>query len=195
MQSAVDLSVERASGRKGRGERRILSAKALAHTIQAMAQTIVDKAGPAQDLCFVGIQTRGVPLARRVMQAAQKLAKRPYAFGMLDINLYRDDLSEVDQHPIVRRTELPGQINGQGIILIDDVLFTGRTIRAALDALIDFGRPRFVYLAVLVDRGYRELPIQPDIVGVTVETERADNVKVCLEETDGHDDVLVVHDA
>lgn len=174
-------------------ERRILSAKELASALTAMAKAIVKSVGPQQDLYFVGIQTRGVPLAARLAEACGKIAGRSYPQGMLDINLYRDDLSEVDHHPVVKRTELPGPISGKGIILVDDVLFTGRTIRAALDALVDFGRPRFVQLAILIDRGFRELPIHADYIGKTVETHRAENVKVLLESIDGRDEVLVTH--
>lgn len=142
-------------------------------------------------VALVGIRTRGVPLANRVAEKITELQGRPIEVGSLDINLYRDDLSEVDEQPIVRPTNLPFSVTGKGIILVDDVLYTGRTIRSAMDALIDFGRPRFIKLMVLIDRGWRELPIQADYVAKSIKTTQDQNVKVMLDELDGETGVYI----
>ena len=141
--------------------------------------------------CLIGIQRRGVPLARRIAAAILEHEGAEVPVGALDITFYRDDLSLVAQQPIVKGTELPVGIDGKTIILVDDVLYTGRTIRAAMDALVDFGRPQAIRLAVLVDRGHRELPIRADHVGKNVPTSREELVKVHLEETDGEDGVEI----
>lgn len=134
---------------------------------------------------LVGIKSRGIPMANYVANAMKQTFGREAATGTLDINLYRDDLSEVGSAPVVKPVQLPFDINGMNIILFDDVLFTGRTIRAAMDALIDHGRPATIKLAVMVDRGFREFPIQADYVGKRIQTTLKQNVKVCFEETDG----------
>ncbi|HEX5829185.1 MAG TPA: bifunctional pyr operon transcriptional regulator/uracil phosphoribosyltransferase PyrR, partial [Candidatus Limnocylindrales bacterium] len=142
-------------------------------------------------LVLVGIQRRGVPLAHRVADAIREHEGTEVPVGALDITFYRDDLSLVAQQPIVKGTAIPFDLNGATVVLVDDVLYTGRTIRSAMDALIDFGRPRAIRLAVLVDRGHRELPIRADHVGKNVPTSREEIVKVLLAETDGEDGVEI----
>ena len=144
-----------------------------------------------ENVALVGIRTRGVPLAEWVAKKVEAIQHKRIEVGSLDINLYRDDLSEVSEQPVVRPTDIPFSITGKGIVLIDDVLYTGRTIRAAMDALIDFGRPRFIRLAVVIDRGWRELPIQADYVGKRVKTTADQNVKVMLKAIDGENKVVV----
>jgi pyrimidine operon attenuation protein/uracil phosphoribosyltransferase len=143
------------------------------------------------DVALVGIKTRGVPLANWLAKKIESLQHKPLDVGSLDINLYRDDLSEVDHNPVVKKSELPFAITGRGIVLVDDVLYTGRTIRAALDALIDLGRPRFVKLMVMVDRGWRELPIYAEYVAKELKTTATQNVKVRFADTDGVNEVVV----
>jgi len=141
---------------------------------------------------LVGVQTRGVPLARRLAERLGAIEDKAPPVGVLDINLYRDDLSRIADHPILRRTEIPYDIDDAVVILVDDVLFTGRTVRAALDALMDLGRPRQIQLAVLVDRGHRELPVRADFVGKNLPTAETERVDVRLTETDGEDEVVIV---
>ncbi len=143
-------------------------------------------------VALVGIRTRGVPLARRLAERIESKTGVKPSIGALDITLYRDDLSTVGSQPIVRATELPFAMDDAWVVLVDDVLFTGRTVRAAITALIDFGRPRKIELLVMVDRGWRELPIQADYIGKTVETARSDSVQVHLSEEDGSDEVVLM---
>ncbi|MBI2343517.1 MAG: bifunctional pyr operon transcriptional regulator/uracil phosphoribosyltransferase PyrR [Deltaproteobacteria bacterium] len=160
---------------------------------QAMAKIAreIHKAVGNQDIVLLGIRTRGVPIAEWIAKKFHQLTDKTLPVGVLDINLYRDDLSEVDHQPVVKQTELPVSIHGKGVILVDDVLFTGRTIRAALDAVTDFGRPRFMQLAVVIDRGFRELPIHADYIGKTIKTTLAENVKVSIKGVDGENVVVV----
>lgn len=160
--------------------------------IARMASQIVENNPDLSNVILVGIRRRGVPLAQRLADKIEETDKSRVATGALDITLYRDDLSTVGERPVVNRTELPGDITGRTIVLVDDVLYTGRTIRAALDELIDFGRPRRVELAVLIDRGHRELPIQADYVGKFVQTTDEEIIKVMLPEFDGKEEVIVV---
>lgn len=157
-----------------------------------MASQIVENNPQLGNVLLVGIRRRGVPLAERLAEKIEETEKTKIATGALDITLYRDDLSTVGERPVVNKTELPGDITGRTIILVDDVLYTGRTIRAALDELIDFGRPHRVELAVLIDRGHRELPIQADYVGKFVQTTDEEIVKVMLPEFDDQEEVIVV---
>jgi pyrimidine operon attenuation protein/uracil phosphoribosyltransferase len=157
-----------------------------------MASQVVENNPDLSNILLVGIRRRGVPLAERIAAKIKEVDGVTVATGALDITLYRDDLSTVGDRPVVNKTELPADITGKTIILVDDVLYTGRTIRAALDELIDFGRPRRVQLAVLVDRGWRELPIQADYVGKTVTTTADEIIKVMLPEFDEADQVIVV---
>lgn len=171
------------------GEGRLLMTEAeIDQTLGEMARQIVRN---ANNFALVGIRSRGVPLAHWLAKHVETISKKTPKLGALDINLYRDDLSEVGEHPVIRETDIPFKVNGCGIILVDDVLYTGRTIRAALDALIDFGRPKFIQLAVLIDRGWRELPIQADYVGKKITTDADEVVKVMVKEFDGKNEVLV----
>ena len=170
--------------------RHIMNEADMDKAVAQMARDIEKKVG-GDEIVLMGIRTRGVPIANWIAQKYEEKTGKAVPVGVLDINLYRDDLSEVDHQPVVKQTELPVPIQGKGVILVDDVLFTGRTIRAALDAIVDFGRPRFVQLAVMVDRGYRELPIHADYVGATLDTTLDENVKVMLKECDGENQILV----
>jgi pyrimidine operon attenuation protein/uracil phosphoribosyltransferase len=168
-----------------------MDATAVDRALSRIAHEILEKNKTAPDL--VGIRSRGVPLAKRLAAKLEALEGRAVAVGALDINLYRDDLSRVGDHPVLRRTEIPFEVDEAVLVLVDDVLFTGRTIRAALDGVMDLGRPRMIQLAVLVDRGHRELPIRADYVGKNVPTAMDEQVEVLLRETDdGEDEVVLV---
>jgi pyrimidine operon attenuation protein/uracil phosphoribosyltransferase len=143
------------------------------------------------NVVIIGIRRRGVPLAERIAQKVQEVEGRNLPLGVLDITLYRDDLSNIASQPVVHKTEIPFDITGKKVVLVDDVLFTGRTVRAALDALIDLGRPQMIQLAVLIDRGHRELPIRADYVGKNVPTSRNEVIKVKLREVDDEDCVVI----
>jgi pyrimidine operon attenuation protein / uracil phosphoribosyltransferase len=172
--------------------RRIMTADEIRRATIRLSHEIVEKQAGTDGLLLIGIQRRGVPLARRIAAAiAEHEGGADVPVGALDITFYRDDLSMVAQQPVVKGTELPFGIDGRTVVLVDDVLYTGRTIRAAMDALVDFGRPQAIRLAVLVDRGHRELPIRADHVGKNVPTSREELVKVHLEETDGEDGVEI----
>jgi pyrimidine operon attenuation protein/uracil phosphoribosyltransferase len=171
--------------------RRIMTADEIRRATIRLSHEIVEKQAGTDGLMLIGIQRRGVPLARRIAASILEHEGVDIPVGALDITFYRDDLSMVAQQPVVKGTELPAGIDGRTIILVDDVLYTGRTIRAAMDALVDFGRPQAIRLAVLVDRGHRELPIRADHVGKNVPTSREELVKVHLEETDGEDGVEI----
>jgi len=164
---------------------RIMDEATIDRTLTRIAHEILEKHRGCDGLVLVGIRTRGVPLARRLCEKIKKIEGCEIPVGLLDINLYRDDLTTISDHPILRKTEIPFPIDGQKVILVDDVLFTGRTIRAALDGIIDLGRPRLIQLAVLVDRGHRELPIRADYVGKNVPTSLDEKVRVSLREEDG----------
>jgi pyrimidine operon attenuation protein/uracil phosphoribosyltransferase len=165
----------------------------MSRTIARIAHEIAERNRRLDDLALVGIRTRGVPIARRIAAAIEQIAGVEIPVGILDITLYRDDLMRhaVGPQPLVRSTEIPFSIDDRRILLVDDVLYTGRTIRAALDALIDFGRPRTIQLVVLVDRGHRELPIKADYVGKNVPTSLQQSVQVRLAEIDGVDEVVL----
>ncbi len=171
--------------------RQIMSADELRRATVRISHEIVEKQAGTNGLLLVGIQRRGVPLAHRIAAAIAEHESAQIPVGALDITFYRDDLSLVAQQPVVKGTSLPFDINGKTVVLVDDVLYTGRTIRAALDALMDFGRPSVVRLAVLVDRGHRELPIRADHVGKNVPTSREESVRVHLVEVDGEDSVEI----
>jgi pyrimidine operon attenuation protein/uracil phosphoribosyltransferase len=156
-----------------------------------IAHEIVERAGGTDGLALVGIRTRGVSLARRIAGRLHAIGSRPVPVGALDITLYRDDLSLRGEVPVLRRTDIAFPVSDKTIVLVDDVLYTGRTIRAALDAIIDLGRPRMIQLAVLVDRGHRELPIRADYVGKNLPTARREAVQVLLREHDGEDRVVI----
>src|SRR5436189_5106059 len=171
--------------------RRIMTADEIRRATIRLSHEIVEKQAGTDGLLLIGIQRRGVPLAQRVAAAILENEGAVIPVGALDITFYRDDLSLVAQQPVVKGTELPSGIDGKTIVLVDDVLYTGRTIRAAMDALVDFGRPQAIRLAVLVHRGHRDLPIRADHVGKNVPTSREEVVKVQLEEIDGEDGVNI----
>ena len=170
----------------------ILDARAMDRTLRRMADEIVELNGGTDDLIIVGIQRRGVQLADRIVRTIQEREGAQVPRGALDITLYRDDLQTVGPRPVVGPTDLPWNLEGRHVVIVDDVLYTGRTVRAALDELADFGRPARIALAVLVDRGGRELPIHPDVVGKRVEVPARDRVDVLVQELDGRDAVVVV---
>lgn len=170
------------------GKPRILmDARKMDRTLARMAAEIREQ--ESEPLAVVGIRTRGVHLAARLRDKLQQIDECEVDFGILDINLYRDDLSVVADHPVLRKTEISFPVGGRRLVLVDDVLYTGRTIRAALDALIDLGRPKAIQLAVLVDRGLREVPIQADFIGMAVSTRADQYVSVLVREEDGADRV------
>lgn len=172
----------------------ILTADEVRRALTRIAHEIIERNKGAENLALIGIHTRGIPLAARLAHKLGELEGVTVPTGMLDITLYRDDLSEVAHQPIIRETQVPFDLARRRVVLVDDVLFTGRTVRAALDALIDLGRPESIQLAVLVDRGHRELPIRADYVGKNLPTARSEMVKVRLAETDGGVDVVELHD-
>jgi len=176
----------------GKSPAQLLDPEKIDRALSRIAHEIVEKNKTPKGLALVGIRTRGVPLAHRIAAKIRQNEGIEVPVGVLDINLYRDDLSLKHDHPVLKKTEIPFRVDGICIVLVDDVLFTGRTIRAALDGLIDLGRPRAIQLAVLVDRGHRELPIRADYVGKNVPTSLGEMVEVRLAETDGEDAVMIV---
>jgi pyrimidine operon attenuation protein/uracil phosphoribosyltransferase len=170
----------------------IMDEATIDRALTRMAHEILEKHKGVDGLALVGIRSRGVPLAQRMAGKIRRIEDRQIPVGTLDINLYRDDLTTIADHPVLRKTEIPFSVDDMKIVLVDDVLFTGRTIRAALDALIDLGRPRLIQLCVLVDRGHRELPIRADYVGKNVPTALEQQVNVLLEELDGRDIVELI---
>ena len=170
----------------------ILDARALARALQRMAVEVLELAHGTDDLLLIGIQRRGVELAERIAKVIEQDEGAVVPRGALDITLYRDDLETVGPKPVIGETRIPGQLTGKHVVIVDDVLYTGRTVRAALDELADFGRPKRISLCVLVDRGGRELPIHPDIVGKQVKVHSGERVDVLVEELDGRDEVALV---
>jgi len=168
----------------------IMSVDDIRRAVTRIAHEIVEHNRGAHDLVLIGMRTRGVPLAHRIARAIEAFEAVEVPVGSLDIGLYRDDLTERGPSVNIQPSDLP-EVAGKRVVLVDDVLYTGRTVRAALDALIDYGRPGRIQLAVLVDRGHRELPIRADFVGKNIPTSRADDVQVRLEETDGEEYVHV----
>src|SRR3989344_2415666 len=169
----------------------VLDSQSIERSIARMAHEILEKNKGTAGLALVGIQTRGVILAGRLQKAIEAISKSSCPLGTLDINLYRDDLTKVSEQPIIRKTEISFDLDNKIVVLVDDVLYTGRTIRCALDALIDFGRPKRIELAVLIDRGHRELPIRADFVGKNVPTALNEIVEVRIVEADGKDEVVI----
>ena len=170
----------------------LMSASEIDRTLVRLAHEILERTEDLDRLAFVGIRRRGVPLARRLSNKIKDLERREIPVGELDINLYRDDLSTVGERPVTNPTTIPFDVTGKDIILMDDVLYTGRTIRAALDALFERGRPARVQLLVLIDRGHRELPIEAKYVGRMVQTTNIDIIEVKFSEIDGMEKVLLV---
>src|SRR5579885_2508144 len=175
-----------------REKSQVMSASEIDRTLVRLAHEILEKTPDLDKLAFIGIRRRGVPLAQRLARKIQELEKRAIPTGTLDINLYRDDLTTVDIQPVVNGTDIPFSVQGKEIILTDDVLYTGRTVRAALDALFDHGRPAKVHLLVLIDRGHRELPIEARFVGRHVQTTENEIIEVKFQEIDGTEKVLLV---
>jgi pyrimidine operon attenuation protein/uracil phosphoribosyltransferase len=171
--------------------RQIMTPDDLRRAVVRISHEIVEKHGGTERLALVGVQRRGVPLAHRIAESIDQHEGVRLPVGALDITFYRDDLSMVAHQPIVKGTDLPFDVNVMTIVIVDDVLYTGRTVRAAMDALMDFGRPSAIRLAVLVDRGHRELPIRADHVGKNVPTSRDEVVRVHVTEFDGTDEVLI----
>ena len=169
----------------------ILTKEEIERAIKRISHEILEKNKDSKNLAIIGIRTRGYILAERIADAIEAIDGEKLPVGALDITLYRDDLSVISEQPVVHRTEIDFDIEGKIIILVDDVLYTGRTIRCALDALIDFGRPKIIQLAILIDRGHRELPIRADYVGKNVPTSQKELVQLRLEETDGEDIVFI----
>jgi len=175
---------------------RIMSASEVERTLVRLAHQIMEKNNGVDDLVLVGLKRRGVPLANRLAKLITQIEKKPVAIGTLDITLYRDDLSTVGANPVIQKTTPLGvEIGNKNVILVDDVLYTGRTVRAAMDALFDHGRPRRVQLCVLIDRGHRELPIEAAFVGRTIQTTANEIVEVRVNEIDNEEQVMLVERA
>jgi pyrimidine operon attenuation protein/uracil phosphoribosyltransferase len=177
---------------KTREKAQLMSASEIDRTLVRLAHEILERTEHLDDLVFIGIRRRGVPLAQRLSQKIKQLENRVVPVGILDINLYRDDLSTVGNAPVVNATDIPFSVAGKDVILMDDVLYTGRTVRAALDALFDQGRPARVQLLALIDRGWRELPIEARYVGRMVQTTANEIIEVKFQEIDGLEKVLLV---
>jgi len=175
-----------------REKAQLMSASEIDRTLVRLAHEILEKTKDLDLLAFIGIKRRGIPMAQRLARKIEALEHRHIPVGILDINLYRDDLTTVDIKPVVSATEIPFSVQGKDIILMDDVLYTGRTIRAALDALFDHGRPARVHLLVLIDRGHRELPIEAQFVGSNVQTTDNEIIEVKFQEIDQLEKVLMV---
>jgi len=171
---------------------KVLDKDSITRIVMRISHEIGEKNKGVQGLCLVGIRNRGVYLAKRLAACIKNIEGADILTGALDITLYRDDLALASGQPLVRKTEIDFDINGKSLVLVDDVLYTGRTIRAALDALVDFGRPKSIQLAVLVDRGHRELPIRADYAGKNIPTSKDETVEVRLEETDSVDEVVII---
>lgn len=170
---------------------KILNAEEITAGVERLARAILDK-NRGHPVALIGIRSRGDEVAERILTILSEQDDWDLSFGVLDISLYRDDFEHLHENPLLQESDIGFPVEGAHIILVDDVLFTGRTIRAALDALSDYGRPGKVELAVLIDRGHREMPIQPDYVGITLDTRRLDHVLVALEGTDGKDEIQIV---
>jgi pyrimidine operon attenuation protein/uracil phosphoribosyltransferase len=177
-----------------REKAQLMDEEAMRRALIRIAHEIIERNQGVKDLCVVGIRTRGVPLARRLAALIEEIEGREIPCGILDITLYRDDLTTIANQPVVQKTEVPFPVAGRTVVLVDDVIYTGRTVRAALDALIDLGRPRAIELAVLIDRGHRELPIRADFVGKNVPTSTREVVAVQLKETDEGVDRVVIRE-
>jgi len=173
-------------------EQQICDAQHINGLIASMARKLVDAARRGPPLYLIGIRSRGVPLAERLARELRVLLSQEIEVGAVDITLYRDDLGQTERWPVLRGTEIPFDLDGAEVVLVDDVLFTGRTIRAALNAICDLGRPACIRLAVLVDRGHREFPIQPDVVGLALKTDRLDHVRVRLSPVDRIEEIVKI---
>lgn len=175
-----------------REKARIMDAQAMDRALSRIAHEVLERNKGTEGVVLVGIRRRGAPLAARLREKIGQIEGQQVPVGVLDITLYRDDLALKAEQPVVQKTEIPFSIRGKHVVLVDDVIYTGRTVRAALDAIIDLGRPKSIQLAVLIDRGHRELPIRPDYVGKNVPTSRKEIVEVRVREIDGVDEVVIV---
>jgi pyrimidine operon attenuation protein / uracil phosphoribosyltransferase len=173
-------------------KRQLLSAEEIGRTLQRMAHEIVEKTSGAKDLAFIGVRRRGVPISERLAKLIKDSTDVEVPVGILDITLYRDDLSTVGPQPVVQSTEINFPVDGRDLVVVDDVLYTGRTIRAAMNGLFDLGRPRRIILCVLIDRGHRELPVEATFVGRNIQTSDTEIVEVRLREIDGEERVMLV---
>ncbi len=173
-------------------EKRIMDSDGMRRALTRIAHEIIEKNKGIENVALIGIRRRGVPLADRLADEIEQIEGKRPEIGIIDITLYRDDLTTLAQQPILHKTEINFSVVDKKIVLVDDVIYTGRTVRAALDAVIDLGRPKLIQLAVLVDRGHRELPIRPDYVGKNIPTSHHEIVSVCLKEIDGEDQVLLL---
>lgn len=176
----------------GKVKAKIFDENGLRRTIVRLAHEIVERNKGVENLCIVGIRTRGVYLAERIINEIEKIEGIKLPLGILDITMYRDDFRQRLDQPQIQQTDIPFDIDDQKIILIDDVLYTGRTTRAAIEAIMSFGRPAMIQLAVLIDRGHRELPIKPDYVGKDISTAIGEEVKVNMQEIDDEDSVILI---
>jgi pyrimidine operon attenuation protein/uracil phosphoribosyltransferase len=174
-------------------EKTVMTPEDMRRTLARIAHEIIERNKVLGHLVLVGMHTRGVPLAERLAANIASYESLSIPVGALDISLYRDDLASLELKPIVQRSDIPVDIDGKSLVLVDDVLYTGRSIRAAMDALIDFGRPSDIQLAVLIDRGHRELPVRADYIGKNIPSSRDEEIQVQLEETDGVDEVTIIY--
>jgi pyrimidine operon attenuation protein / uracil phosphoribosyltransferase len=174
-------------------EKILMSAEDIRRTLARIAHEIIEHNKTTEHLLLVGVRTRGVPLARRLAENIEQYEKSKLTVGALDFSAYRDDLDPTEALKTIQRTDIPSDIKGKYVVLVDDVIFTGRSARAAMDALIDLGRPNSIQLAVLIDRGHREMPIRPDYVGRNIPSARHEDIQVRLTETDGCDEVVIVN--
>ncbi|WP_027340815.1 bifunctional pyr operon transcriptional regulator/uracil phosphoribosyltransferase PyrR [Halonatronum saccharophilum] len=172
-------------------KKELIDADGIRRALTRVSHEIIEKNEGLDEIVVIGIRTRGVPLAKRIANKLEEIEGKKVETGVLDITLYRDDLTTIANQPIVHQTEIPFDINAKKVILVDDVLYTGRTVRSALDALMDLGRPESIQLAILVDRGHRELPIRADFVGKNLPTSNNEIISVNLEEIDGEDGVVL----
>ena len=170
----------------------IMDGKAIGRALTRISHEIIERNRGVSNLAVIGIQRRGVPLSRRIAEKIEEVEGKSPDMGVLDITFYRDDLSFLNEHPVVNGTDIPFSVNGRDIVLVDDVLYTGRTVRAAIDAIMDTGRPASIQLAILIDRGHRELPIRADYVGKNVPTSRKEFIEVKVDEFDGTEGVFIV---
>ncbi len=172
---------------------RIMDKSAIDRTLKRMAHEIIEQNKGLEKLYLIGIQTRGVPIAERLAKYLHEIEKKKITVGILDITFYRDDLTRISRQPVIKNTQINFDIENTVVILCDDVLYTGRTVRAAIDALHDFGRPEAIQLCVLIDRGHRELPIKANYVGKNVPTSKDENIQVLLQETDDEEAVYIIN--
>ncbi|MBU0709581.1 MAG: bifunctional pyr operon transcriptional regulator/uracil phosphoribosyltransferase PyrR [Candidatus Omnitrophica bacterium] len=171
---------------------RVLDKEGINRALTRIAHEILEKNKGTKELCLIGIRNRGAYIAKRLVESIKEIEGTAVPVGILDITLYRDDLTLIAAGPVVHKTEIDFDISGKNVVLVDDVLYTGRTVRSALDALIDLGRPNSIQLAVLVDRGHRELPVRADFVGKNIPTSQKETVEVRLQEADGSDEVVII---